>query len=157
MSKLKNSLFSCFGKNQFLINNAANGFCLRCQLSLGIGRKFKNLVGIYNLALWWEWESVINGHGIQWSQFRERRNGAVPPTWIRFWALLRGEVFCKKYSHCKRALSKIGLLAGDERALKAISMNFGTHLGEIALTAYIVMPGPPESSCFGRSIRRLPI
>ncbi len=145
--ELKKFLTERFGKPIF-INNDANCFALGVH-KFGVGRRFKNLVGI-TLGTGVGGGIVINGH--VYSGVNSAAGEWCSAAYLNhdFEHYCSGKFFLKYYKSKPKALAKLAL-AGDERALKAFD-EYGHHLGE--LIKHILYALAPEAIVLGGSIRK---
>lgn len=145
--ELKKFLFNRFAKPVF-INNDANCFALGVH-KFGVGRKFKNLVGI-TLGTGVGGGIVINGHIYSGVNSAAGEWCGAPYLDYDFEHYCSGKFFVNYYNSKPKALAKLAL-AGDENALKAFE-EFGHHLGE--LIKHILYALAPEAIVLGGSIRK---
>jgi glucokinase len=145
--ELKKFLINRFAKPVF-INNDANCFALGVH-KFGIGRKFKNLVGI-TLGTGVGGGIVINGHIYSGVNSAAGEWCSAPYLDYDFEHYCSGKFFVKYYNSKPKALAKLAL-AGDEKALKAFE-EFGHHLGQ--LIKHILYALAPEAIVLGGSIRK---
>ncbi|MFT4860475.1 MAG: glucokinase [Algoriphagus sp.] len=145
--ELKKFLINRFAKPVF-INNDANCFALGVH-KFGVGRKFKNLVGI-TLGTGVGGGIVINGHIYSGVNSAAGEWCSAPYLDYDFEHYCSGKFFVKYYNSKPKALAKLAL-AGDEKALKAFE-EFGHHLGQ--LIKHILYALAPEAIVLGGSIRK---
>jgi glucokinase len=145
--ELKKFLSDRYQKPIF-INNDANCFALGVH-KFGVGKKFKNLVGI-TLGTGVGGGIVINGHLYSGVNSAAGEWCSAPYLDYDFEHYCSGKFFEKYYQSRPKALAKLAL-AGDARALKAFE-EYGHHLGE--LIKHILYALAPEAIVLGGSIRK---
>ena len=145
--ELKKFLANRFDKPIF-INNDANCFALGVH-KFGVGRKFKNLVGI-TLGTGVGGGIVINGHIYSGVNSAAGEWCSAPYLDHNFEHYCSGKFFMKYYHSKPKALAKLAL-AGDKKALQAFE-EYGHHLGQ--LIKHILYALAPEAIVLGGSIRK---
>jgi glucokinase len=145
--ELKKFLTNRFGKPIF-INNDANCFALGVY-KFGVGRKYKNLVGI-TLGTGVGGGIVINGHLYSGVNSAAGEWCSAPYRDHDFEHYCSGKFFAKYYHSKPKPLAKAAL-AGDPRAQRAFD-EYGHHLGE--LIKHILYALAPEAIVLGGSIRK---
>lgn len=136
-----------FAKPVF-INNDANCFALGVH-KFGVGRKFKNLIGI-TLGTGLGGGIVINGHLYSGVNSAAGEWCSVPYLDHNFEHYCSGKFFLNYYQSKPKSLAKKAL-TGDVYAQKAFD-EFGHHLGE--LFKHILYTIAPEAIILGGSIRK---
>jgi len=145
--ELKKFLTNRFDKPIF-INNDANCFALGVY-KFGVGRKYKNLVGI-TLGTGVGGGIVINGHLYSGVNSAAGEWCSAPYRDHNFEHYCSGKFFAKYYHSKPKPLAKAAL-AGDPRAQRAFD-EYGHHLGE--LIKHILYALAPEAIVLGGSIRK---
>jgi glucokinase len=145
--ELKKFLTNRFDKPIF-INNDANCFALGVY-KFGVGRKYKNLVGI-TLGTGVGGGIVINGHLYSGVNSAAGEWCSAPYQDHDFEHYCSGKFFAKYYHSKPKPLAKAAL-AGDPRAQRAFD-EYGHHLGE--LIKHILYALAPEAIVLGGSIRK---
>lgn len=145
--ELKKFLTERFSKPVF-INNDANCFALGVH-KYGVGRKFKNLVGITlgtgvggGIVINGQLYSGVNSAAGEWCNASYLDNN--------FEHYCSGKFFQAYYNSRPKTLAKQAL-AGDPVALKAFE-EYGHHLGELMKTIMYALA--PEAIVLGGSIRK---
>ncbi len=145
--ELKKFLTDRFSKPVF-INNDANCFAIGVH-KFGVGKKFKNLVGI-TLGTGVGGGIVINGHiysGVNSAAGEWCSAGYLDNNFEHYCS---AKFFTNYYKSKPKALAKLAM-AGDENALKAFD-EYGHHIGE--LIKHILYALAPEAIVLGGSIRK---
>jgi glucokinase len=145
--ELKKFLTNRFDKPIF-INNDANCFALGVY-KFGVGRKYKNLVGI-TLGTGVGGGIVINGNLYSGVNSAAGEWCSAPYRDHDFEHYCSGKFFAKYYHSKPKPLAKAAL-AGDPRAQRAFD-EYGHHLGE--LIKHILYALAPEAIVLGGSIRK---
>ncbi|WP_026951073.1 ROK family protein [Algoriphagus mannitolivorans] len=145
--ELKKYLTEIFQKPVF-INNDANCFAIGVH-KYGVGRPFKNLVGI-TLGTGTGGGIVINGHLYSGVFSAAGEWCSAPYLDHNFEYYCSGKFFQNFYNNKPKALAKKAM-AGDPEAQKAFE-EFGHHLGE--LLKMILYSLAPEAIILGGSIRK---
>lgn len=145
--ELKKFLTKRFGLPVF-VNNDANCFAIGVH-KFGVGRPFKNLVGI-TLGTGTGGGIVINGHLYSGVNSAAGEWCSAPYLDKNFEYYCSGKFFQNFYSSKPKALAKKAI-TGDPVAIKAFE-EFGTHLGE--LLKMILYSLAPEAIVLGGSIRK---
>ena len=145
--ELKKYLTEIFHKPVF-INNDANCFAIGVH-KYGVGRPFKNLVGI-TLGTGTGGGIVINGHLYSGVFSAAGEWCSAPYLDKNYEYYCSGKFFHNFYQNKPKTLAKLAL-AGDEEAQKAFD-EFGHHLGE--LLKMILYSLAPEAIILGGSIRK---
>jgi glucokinase len=145
--ELKKFLTNRFDRPIF-INNDANCFALGVH-KFGMGRKYKNLVGI-TLGTGVGGGIVINGHLYSGVNSAAGEWCSAPYRDHNFEHYCSGKFFAKYYHSKPKPLAKAAL-AGDQRAQRAFD-EYGHHLGE--LIKHILYALAPEAIVLGGSIRK---
>lgn len=145
--ELKKFLTERFSKPVF-INNDANCFAIGVH-KFGVGKKFKNLVGI-TLGTGTGGGIVINGH--LYSGVNSAAGEWCSATYLdrNFEHYCSGKFFANHYHSRPKTLAKLAQ-SGDPVALQAFD-EYGHHLGE--LIKHILYALAPEAIVLGGSIRK---
>lgn len=145
--ELKKFLTTRFGKPVF-VNNDANCFAIGVH-KYGVGRPFKNLVGI-TLGTGTGGGIVINGQLYSGVNSAAGEWCSAPYLDQNFEYYCSGKFFENFYNSRPKALAKQAML-GDPVAIRAFE-EFGHHLGE--LLKVILYSLAPEAIVLGGSIRK---
>jgi glucokinase len=145
--ELKKFLTSRFGKPVF-VNNDANCFAIGVH-KYGVGRPFKNLVGI-TLGTGTGGGIVINGQLYSGVNSAAGEWCSAPYLDQNFEYYCSGKFFENFYNSRPKALAKLAW-QGDPVAIRAFE-EFGHHLGE--LLKVILYSLAPEAIVLGGSIRK---
>lgn len=145
--ELRKYIFEKFSKPVF-INNDANCFALGVH-KYGVGKKFKNLVGI-TLGTGVGGGIVINGHLYSGVTSAAGEWCSAPYLDSNFEVYCSGKFFHNFYHQRPKALAKLAM-SGDATAIKAFE-EYGHHIGE--LIKHILYALAPEAIVLGGSIRK---